>query len=141
MKARHPASIYLGQYGEIKSRCDLLKEQLNELRQRAAGAGIRISEARTSPSFRQDRMAESAVRIADTERHLQDMISNLAECLDMRLWLIEQLDDETEKLLLTMRYIKGMGWVEISMKMHYGESRTYEIHKSALDHLWEKKGE
>lgn len=53
-----------------------------------------------------------------------------------RLRLLELMQDPTESLVLRMRYIEDESWVKISLAIHYGETRTYEIHQKALDNFW-----
>lgn len=137
MKTRHPASVYLSEYTEIRARIDSLQETLADLRSMAQRAAPQLFGDRVKTTRKTSRVEDSILRIEETERHILSSIEHLAECLDMRLWLIEQLDDEREKLLLTLRYIQGLSFTKISMKMNYGESQTYLIHQHALDNLWE----
>lgn len=48
---------------------------------------------------------------------------------------IEALEDETQKSLLIYRYIKGMGWEEIAVKMGYTYRNAIKIHGKALQNL------
>ena len=48
---------------------------------------------------------------------------------------IEEIEDETEKDLLTYRYLKGMKWEEIAVEMGYSWRAVHKIHSRALEHL------
>lgn len=48
---------------------------------------------------------------------------------------IEALPDEKQKSVLVYRYIKGMGWEEIAVKMGYTYRNVTKIHGKALENL------
>lgn len=133
----HPAKVYLSAYTAIAARVDSLQEILSDLRSLATCAGVQPFHDRVQTSRKNDKTASTVVRIMEAENRIKAEIEHLAECLSMRLWLIEQMDDEREKLLLTLRYIQGMSFVQITMKMNYSESQVYAIHQDALNHFWE----
>lgn len=135
-KARHPAIIYLGEYGAKKKRIDALKEELANIRDNATNATVRADADRVTGSKARDSMANHAVQAVDVERRRDIMIAQLQECLDLRLWLIEQMEIEEEKLVLTYRYINCMPWKDIRRKMHYGETAAFELHGRALQSFW-----
>ena len=134
MKSRHPASAYLGSYVAIKKQIEALENEMSYLREKATYATPNIEKA--GHSVRVDAMAALAVRRVDVETRLANMIEHLRECLDMRLWLLDQLDNPMHKLILTYRYINGLSWMEIRQKINYEESAAYEIHGRALDAFW-----
>lgn len=134
---RHPASIYLGEYGAIKQQIESLQNELEYLHTTATRATTRWEAVRPAKKGTGDSVAVLAVRHVDVEQRMKDMIENLKECLDMRLWLLDQMQDQTEKTVLMYRYINCMEWPDIMRKMHYEASMSYKIHRSALDHFWE----
>lgn len=52
---------------------------------------------------------------------------------------IEELEDDREKELLTLRYLRGMKWEEIAVKMNYSWQHTHKIHASALSHFGQEQ--
>jgi DNA-directed RNA polymerase specialized sigma subunit len=70
--------------------------------------------------------------VVDAEERLNQVVRHISEALDVRLALIEQLSDERQKTLLTLRYINGMGWEDIGYAMHYERTQVFEIHTQAL---------
>lgn len=48
---------------------------------------------------------------------------------------IEELDDETEKRLLKMKYLYGYTWERVSDEMGYSVRQVYNIHNKALEHF------
>ena len=45
---------------------------------------------------------------------------------------IGKMQDEDEKRVLRLRYIKGMKWEEVAVEMEYSWRRTHDIHSRAL---------
>lgn len=135
-RPRHPAIIYLGEYKAIKQRISCLQNELDDIRENATRATSRITAERISGTPMKDGMANAAVRAVDVERRMEILIEHQRECLDMRLFLIEQMENESEKLVLTLRYVRCLRWDEISRQMHYGQTATYELHGRALQSFW-----
>lgn len=133
---RHPAIIYLGEYRSIKQRISALQSELEDIRENATRATSRITAERISGTGKKDGMANAAIRAVDVERRLETLIDHQRDCLDMRLFLIEQMDNESEKLVLTLRYIRCMRWEDIAREIHYGLTATYELHGRALQNFW-----
>lgn len=133
---RHPAIIYLGEYKAIKQRISALQNELDDIRENATRATSRITAERISGTGKKDGMANAAIRAVDVERRLENLIDHQRDCLDMRLFLIEQMDNESEKLVLTLRYIRCMRWEDIAREIHYGLTATYELHGRALQNFW-----
>lgn len=139
-KKKHPAIIYLSMYPALKLRRDKLKEELLMIRQNATRATSRMTAVRMSGTGKKDGMANAAIKAVDVEKRLEHIIGVIEAELDFRLQLIEELENEWEKTLLTMRYINGIDWEgkdSILTKIPFERSRMYEIHGEALEHFWE----
>lgn len=48
---------------------------------------------------------------------------------------IEKMEDENEKDVLTYRYLRGMKWEEIAIKMEYTYRNIIKIHGRALSNF------
>lgn len=46
---------------------------------------------------------------------------------------IERIEDENEKDVLTYRYLRGMKWEDIAVKMNIGYRHILRIHGKALE--------
>lgn len=58
------------------------------------------------------------------------------ECIRIRREIVQRLEnvgDETEILLLKYRYIMGLKWEDIAVKMDYSWRHTHRIHEKALE--------
>ncbi|MCQ4788753.1 DUF1492 domain-containing protein [Blautia obeum] len=45
---------------------------------------------------------------------------------------IRQMENEDEQEVLRLRYIKGLKWEEVALKMNYSRKQVHRIHSSAL---------
>ena len=48
---------------------------------------------------------------------------------------IEKTEDETEKELLSCRYLRGYSWEKIAEIMQYSYAQVHRIHRRALEHF------
>lgn len=59
-----------------------------------------------------------------------------------RLRLIEEALETlgpTERTLMRLRYVEGLSWQAVSMRIHYSWKQTHRIHKNALRKLADDK--
>lgn len=79
------------------------------------------------------------------ERHEDDDLAALYR--QKRQALAEQLQaietaletlGPTERTLMRLRYIEGLSWQAVSLRIHYSWKQTHRIHKNALRKLAEK---
>lgn len=126
------AKHYLQEYQEILSLVRLLENRCELAFDRATRANGCITGVRVSGTPHHDRIASAAVELADLESALQKEIVHLCEALKMRLYLINQLEDERSKAILTARYIDGMPIKEIAKAMGCEVRHMRELNRVAL---------
>lgn len=136
-KQTHPAKVYLSAYPAMKKRLEDLKEELEYIRETATRATSKLTAERVSGTSMKDGMANAVIKGIETEERLQRTINNLSEALTVRLMLIEELEDEWEKLILTERYINGKSWDSVLKRIPYAKVQTFKIHGHALNHFWD----
>lgn len=137
-KAPHPAKVYLRQYADMKLRRDDLRDELQSIRENATRATSRLTAERVSGTSARDGMANAVIRAMEAEKRLESMILHITEALEMRARVIEMMEDEDEKTLLTERYIAGRSWEEIQSRLFLGRTAAFKLHGHALNHFWEK---
>ena len=49
--------------------------------------------------------------------------------------MIEGLEDNTQKSVLSLHYLKGYSWVKVGMVLHYTDRNVRRIHGKALEEL------
>lgn len=136
-KPIHPAKVYLAAYPAIKKRLEDLQEELDYIDAVTTRTTSRITADRVSSTPNKDGFANAAIDDIETTKRLKRTIGNLSEALTVRLMLIEEMEDEWEKLILTERYINGRSWNNILRRMPYEQTKVFEMHGTALEHFWE----
>ena len=124
---------YLWGYQRAKRQLERLEEELAELRL-----------DKMCPSVIQDGMPHAsgggdlsgyAARVDALERKIlkarYKRIQRFKEIRDR----IERLEDENEKDVLVYRYIKGMKWEDIAVKMNIGYRHVLRMHGKALENF------
>ena len=49
--------------------------------------------------------------------------------------MIDSLEDNRYKTVLSMRYLKGFSWVKVAMEMNYAEKYVFALHGKAIEEL------
>ena len=124
---------YLWGYQRAKRQLERLEEELTELRL-----------DKMCPSVIQDGMPHAsgggdlsgyAARVDALERKIlkarYKRIQRFKEIRDR----IERLEDENEKDVLVYRYIRGMKWEDIAVKMNIGYRHVLRMHGKALENF------
>ena len=88
-------------------------------------------------------MAETISKIVDAESLLADQSAEIKASLEDLLTAIRAVPDETQRAVLTMRYVEGLDWLSIAERIGYEHTQTYVIHARALlvVNEWLKKKE
>lgn len=125
---------YLSRYRRLNQRIDRLLEEQGRWREKA----MRITPVLSpvpggggsgSPIERpMDKVLEIDVEINREIDELQIVRQEIRAALN-------QLEDENLKLLMEYRYIDGMTWEQIAVKMHYGFQWVCKLHGRALNRL------
>ncbi|MDD3921459.1 MAG: hypothetical protein PHO41_09845 [Eubacteriales bacterium] len=130
---RHPVKNYLMEYRVLQQRREALERELEYLRAAATRATTLLSGARPSGRSAPDGRENAMLRVVDGETKLTQVTAHIGEALAARLALIEQLPDERQKTLLTLRYIRGLNWEQLGYTMHYERTQLFQIHTQALE--------
>ena len=125
---------YLSRYRRLNQRIDRLLEEQSRWREKAmritpvlppvpggGGSGSPIERP-------MDKVLEIDVEINREIDELQIVRQEIRAALN-------QLEDENLKLLMEYRYIDGMTWEQIAVKMHYGFQWVCKLHGRALNRL------
>lgn len=122
---------YLSRYQRLNQRIDRLLEEQSRWRERALKITPTLSQApggggSGSPIERpMDKVLEIDEGINREIDTLQTIRQEIREALN-------QLEDESLKLLMEYRYIDGMTWEQVAVKMHYSYMQICRLHGKAL---------
>ncbi|MBQ7654524.1 MAG: DUF1492 domain-containing protein [Clostridia bacterium] len=109
------------------------QEQIKELQEKSLS--LKSSSSFTgAPSGQSKKAAYTAYieQIICLEEKLQDAIERQLQAEAKTTEYIEQFNNETEKLLLRLRYIEHMSWSEIADEMNYSERHILRLHREIL---------
>lgn len=79
-----------------------------------------------------DKVQTGAIKVAELRESLKDKINQLAAVRIEIERAIGTVQDDTQRRLLRLRYIKGIGFNKIAEEMNYGERQIQRIHGKAL---------
>lgn len=126
----------LKQYAIIDKELKQLEQQLDKLRSQAEyPTSSRWSYSRSGKSVTADIMATITAKLVDLEqRHARkwdDLITKQQEIEAA----IEVLGDPEQRALLRYRYIDGLYWEEICVRLHVSYRTVHRIHGTALQKM------
>lgn len=122
---------YLSRYRRMSKRIDWLLEEQSRWREMALKITPVLSQTpgggeSGSPIERpMDKVLEIDAEINREIDELQTVRQEIRAALD-------QLEDESLKLLMEYRYIDGLTWEQVAEKMHYSWRHTCRLHGEAL---------
>ena len=111
-----------------------LEEQLAELRIGKMSPGCEIGDGLPHAHNATD-LSGYAAKVDELEREIVAARYRRICAFEQVRDCIEALEDEREKLLLTYRYLRGLKWEEICVKMDYKWRQVHRIHANALKNL------
>lgn len=124
---------YLWRYQNAKRKEAEIDEEIMQLRL-----------DKMAPSLVQDGMPRGSGGgdLSGYAAKLEELFAELHEQMEKKIAIrleisrkIEEMQDETESLLMRYRYIQGLNFEEIAVKMGYGYRHVLRIHGQALLHF------
>lgn len=132
-RKENPAKLFLLQYISLSGRVDALTRAINDAMERAWNTGVSIKEIKVlSSPAEHDPMARDICDAVDATETLREYKAKADAVLRDILTAIDSVQDERQKLLLTLRYINGLNFKDIKESMHYEETQIFVIHGRAL---------
>ena len=121
---------YLSQYINLKKSIARLEEQRQELFINNVCPNVNYSGVPGSHVKRD--LSDYIVGLSEIESKLIKLKSERFQVQKEIVEKIEALEDETERAVLDYRYIRGLQWEEIAVKMNYSYRNVTRIHGRAL---------
>ena len=132
MNYHNPAKQYLQRYRAARVQYASLCREINDLRESLTGTTQALRADVVSGSGPSDRMADTVAKIADMEAAMSDELTRIHRTLTEVLDAIAAVPDATQRAVLTMRYVEGLGWTDIQERMNYERTQAFVIHGRAL---------
>ena len=129
------AKEYLRQYRDADDAINAKLDQIHRLRELATKTTTAMSPARVKSSGEPDKLAGIIARIVDMEREVDDSIDRLQDTKRQVEDAIAGVRDPRERKVLTLRYINGLRWEEIAVRLNYDYRWVLRLHGKALEKL------
>ena len=124
---------FLMSYQKEKRRVRRLEEQLEELRRNKMSPSV-TNDGMPHGTDKKD-LSDYAVKVDEIEQELvAARYSRICAFQEVQK-RIEAMEDEREKDLLPYRYLKGLKWEEICVRMDYKWRQVHRIHAMAIKNL------
>lgn len=133
MPNNNPAKTFLRQYRGMVARCNALSRAIREAEEQATDVSVHLKPVSVQTSASGDAMLNSVIRMVEATEQLQEEKARCDQALQEVLTAINAVADETQKAVLTMRYVEGLAWTEIQEQINYERTQTLVIHGRALE--------
>lgn len=127
---------YLKQYRSLSMEIDQISEELQRWQDLAT---------RISPSYSDmphgggsDKVQTAAVEVAELTDKLNRKLHQAIMVQENIKKLLESLDDIKLRQLMSYRYINGMRWEEIAVRMDFNYRWVLRLHRKALNQISEQ---
>ena len=124
---------FLMSYQKEKRRVWRLEEQLEELRRNKMSPSV-TNDGMPHGTDKKD-LSDYAVKVDEIEQELVAARYCRICAFQEVQKRIEAMEDEREKDLLTYRYLKGLKWEEVAVRMDYKWRQVHRIHAMAIKNL------
>lgn len=125
---------YLRRYLEAKRMQEVLEREIDELRLDRMIPGSPAQDGMPHGSGGGD-LSGYVARLDELDRKLR---AQMYKKIQLRAEITEKIDameNETESLLLRLRYIHGLKWEKVTVKMDYSWKQIHRLHSKALNNF------
>lgn len=126
------AKQFLQRYRAMRARYASLCREIEQLRESLTGTTVQLKADVVTGGGASDRMSATVSEIVDLQNELTGEAREANEALEQVLAAIRAVQDETQRAVLTMRYVEGLEWTEIQGRINYEKSQAFVIHDRAL---------
>lgn len=132
-RPENPAKAFLSRYKYLCIQQESLQRSIQAAQDRALSCTVRLKPIHTQGgSGAYDRLAEDVAGKLDAEEQLALCVSDKNRALAEILAAINSLQSEAQKTVLTLRYIEGLEWHKVAVRIGYTEAGVYVLHGRAL---------
>lgn len=127
----------LKSYNHLKKEIEQLQEQIKQLNLQIYMVSSTKITGAPGGSGSPDKIADNIARLDELMRYYMDKLQVVVMRQEQIEKEIEQLPEQ-ERVLMRYRYIEGLEWENIAVKMGYSWRNIHYIHSKALQQI-EKK--
>lgn len=127
----NPAKAFLSRYRYLESRRAALLDEVTDIMARATDTAAKLRPV-VAASGASDKLGEIVAAAVDAQAGVLESSAQIDAQLREVLAAIEAVPDERQRLVLTLRYVRGLSWTQIQEAMHYERTQVYVLHGRAL---------
>lgn len=124
---------YLQVLREVRS----LADTINTVRTQLESTAAKPITGMPGGTRKSDPIADGIGELDEIYSVYNQKMVDLRKELAVIMRAIESIDDFTEKQVLRLRYIEGLSWEEICVRVGYSWRQTHRLHASALKNISE----
>ena len=124
----------LNSYNHVRLERRQILEQIMRLEARLTAPGAQRLDGMPHAAGNGDALANGVVRLAELRDLYRGKEADLAQAQMDVEHLIEDLDP-IERVIARYRYIDGMQWEQICVRVNYSWRQTHRIHSDMIDKL------
>ena len=125
---------FLNKIRYIDAMIDCKRDQIKDLRDRLTSISCPMGE-KVQSTKDPDKFTNPVSKIIELEKEINDDIDKLIDLKRIARKVIEQLDNEVEKMVLYKRYFENKTFEQISVELNYSWRRIHQFHSDALIQL------
>ena len=125
------AKEFLNKIRHIDMMIDCKCSQIKGLRDRLTSISCPMDE-KVQSTKDPDKFTDPVSKIIELEQEINEDIDKLIDLKRVARKVIEQLDNEVEKMILYKRYFENKTFEQISVEMNYSWRQIHRLHGSAL---------
>jgi DNA-directed RNA polymerase specialized sigma24 family protein len=132
-RPENPAKAFLSRYKYLCIQQESLQRSIQAAQDRALSCTMRLKPIKTQGGCgAYDRLAEDIAGKLDAEEQLSMDLDGISKALAEIRAAINSLQSEAQKTVLTLRYIEGLEWHKVAVRIGYTEAGVYVLHGRAL---------
>lgn len=126
---------YLGQIKRLDRMIQNKLAEIYQLKTMACSITIEPKEDKIQTSSDKDKIGTTVAKIVDLENEVDNLVDELANLKSSVLNIIKQIDRESYREILCMKYFEGKSIYEIAGILNMTDRGCKKAHKRALEEL------
>ncbi len=110
-------------------------EKIEELESLATRINLVFENERVQGGKQKNVVEDTAIKVVSLTEQLKNEVDKYKRLQSEITYLIDELDDETQKKIIDLRYIHFMKWDDIAYKLSYDERHIRRVHLMILDKI------
>lgn len=129
------AQAFLGRAYKLDTKINVKLEQLEHYRSLAYKVTGTLKQDKISSGTQKSSLEDAIIKIVMEEEELNAAIDRFVNVKREISGVIELLGNDDEQILLELRYLCFNTWEQIAVKMNYGMSNVFRVHRNAIGNI------